>query len=301
VIVSTYPLYQAPLGAVFQLTQHRAPLFTVITDLATVHTVWFHRATDLCLVPTERVRDLALKHHLPEERVLVTGLPVHPRIAGVGEDKRALRERLDWPTDLTTLLVVGSRRVSRLPEMLRAVNHSGLPLHLVLVAGGDDELYETFKATTWHVRAHVYNFVEEMPAFMHAADAIVTKAGGLIVSESLACGLPMLLVNALPGQEQGNADLVVEGGAGDLTQEPIALLETLFHWLEDDGALLRSRAARAQELGRPRAAFRIAELVWKAAQGELPTRQSLRLSRQGRDRRSLVAMLRRNQVPWSEE
>jgi 1,2-diacylglycerol 3-beta-galactosyltransferase len=106
----------------------------------------------------------------------------------------------------------------------------------------------------------------------------------------------MLLVNVLPGQEQGNADLVVEGGAGALTQEPIAVLETLYHWLEDDAGLLRVRAARARELGRPRAEVEIADLAWQAAQGDIPTRKT----RPGRDRRKLVDLLRRHQVPWSE-
>jgi 1,2-diacylglycerol 3-beta-galactosyltransferase len=141
-----------------------------------------------------------------------------------------------------------------------------LPIQLAVVAGGDDELYERLHEIEWHVATHLYNFVENMPTLMGAADAIVCKAGGLIVTESLASGLPMLLIDVLPGQETGNARYVIEGGAGELVDDPLDALETVYHWLEKDGALLAERANRARELGRPEASHSIAELVWVAGQ-----------------------------------
>ncbi len=71
---------------------------------------------------------------------------------------------------------------------------------------------------------------------MHAADAIICKAGGLIVTESLACGLPLLLVDILPGQEAGNAEMILQGGAGDIATTTMEVLETLSHWMINDQA-----------------------------------------------------------------
>ncbi len=280
-IVSTYPLYQAPVGAVRQVTGRRSPLLTVVTDLATVHAVWFQRATDLWLVPTDKVAEVARKHGVAEDRIRVTGLPVDPFLAERPADRTVLRQELGWDAELTTLLVVGSKRVANLLEVLRALNHARLPVQLILVAGGDDELYEQFQEQTWHLPAYIYNFVDEMPRFMHASDAIMTKAGGLIVSESLAAGLPMILVNVLPGQEVGNAEHVVEGGAGVVAKDAITVLETMWHWLEDDRRELHRRARAAVELGKPQAAHDVAELALKAAWGELP---GLRAGRRGRSR-----------------
>jgi len=81
----------------------------------------------------------------------------------------------------------------------------------------------------------------------------------------LAAGLPLLLTDVIPGQETGNAHFVVNGGAGELIEEPLQALETLCHWLLDDGKLLKERAANAAQLGRPRAAYDIADLAWRAA------------------------------------
>ena len=100
---------------------------------------------------------------------------------------------------------------------------------------------------------------------MRAADCILGKAGGLTVSEGLACGLPLILVDVIPGQETGNANHVVSGNAGVLTRDPIEVLETVCHWLEKDRRLYRQQAQNARRLGHPRAAYDVADLAWAAA------------------------------------
>jgi 1,2-diacylglycerol 3-beta-galactosyltransferase len=265
VIVSTYPLYQAPLAALFALSQRYIPLFTVVTDLVTVHSLWFNDEVDRCLVPTQVVFEKALENGLAAERVEITGLPVSPALARE-VDKAALRSRLGWGRDRVVALMAGSKRVTKLEPVVNVLDHCGWPLEFALVAGGDTELEQQWSARAWHQPAHVYGYVDDMPSLMLAADLIVCKAGGLIVSEALAAGLPLLLVQALPGQEVGNATYVTEGGAGVLIKDPLEVLETVCHWLENGGAGLAERAAQARALGRPQAAFRVAELAWEAAQ-----------------------------------
>jgi 1,2-diacylglycerol 3-beta-galactosyltransferase len=265
-IVTTYPLYQAPLQAVYALGRRHVPTLTVVTDLVTVHRLWFHEIADLCLVPTEQVRDLAQEHGFAPEKILITGIPVNPQIAREYGDRDALRAELGWRADLATVLVVGGTRVSHLDEMLRSLNHSGLPLQLAVLTGKDETTYRQLEATEWHAVAHLYGMVPNMPAMMHAADCVMCKAGGLIVTEALACGLPLLLIDVLPGQEAGNADYVVQGGAGELAQDPLAALEILYHWLAKDAVLLTERAENARRLGRARAAYEIAAHAWAAAE-----------------------------------
>jgi 1,2-diacylglycerol 3-beta-galactosyltransferase len=138
-------------------------------------------------------------------------------------------------------------------------------LQLAIVTGGDEVLYNELDAVEWHIETRLFGFVKNMPALMHAADCVISKAGGLIVSESLACGLPMLLVDVLPGQETGNADYVIDNGAGEYGKDPVTALETLYHWLDQDGRLLAEYAHNARQLGRPHAAHDIADLIWEIA------------------------------------
>lgn len=265
-VIVTNPMFNAPLNAVIALNRWPIPFMTVITDLTNVHRQWFVDGTEMLLLPTQEVYEQARGLGFPDERLAVTGIPVKPEIAHETRPPQAIREEFGWRNDLTTVLAVGSRRVKNLERILHVLNHSGLPIQLVLVAGGDETRYEHFHNIDWHVQTYCYDFVDQIPAFMRAADVLVTKAGGLIVSEALASGLPMLLVDITPGQEEGNADYVAKNGAGEIALDPVIALETLFHWLVGDQSLLAERAENARVLGRPGAAFEAANLAWQIAE-----------------------------------
>jgi UDP-N-acetylglucosamine:LPS N-acetylglucosamine transferase len=112
---------------------------------------------------------------------------------------------------------------------------------------------------------------------MRASDLIVSKAGGLIVTEALACGKALLLVDVTPGQEMGNASYVLKHGAGELAENPLRVLEVLCHYLENDAEVLHQRAAIAASLGRPRSAYNVADYAWQAAeQGRIVPASRLR-------------------------
>ena len=261
-IINTYPLYHPPLTSVFKLTRLRAPLYTVVTDFGIVHPLWFSRAAAACFVATEKVRQLAITHGLAPEKVHLTGIPVALALADKSGDPTEVRSALGWSPDLPAVLAVGSKRVQRLPEFLRILNHAALPLQLAVVAGGDDALYAELQRVEWHVPVCLYNWVADMPTLLHAADCVMSKAGGLIIAETLACGLPLLLIDVLPAQEKGNVDIVLQSGAGELALTPGDALEVLYHWLADGGALLAQRARNAHSAGRPRAAYDVAARVW---------------------------------------
>lgn len=296
-ILTTYPLYQAPLSAVFSISRVYIPFITVVTDLVTVHRVWFNKNVDACLVPTALVSGLAQANGMPMQKIEVTGIPVHPKFARETRSQEEMRRQLGWRTDLTTLLAVGSRRVDRLIDTLNVVNHFGAPLQLAVVAGKDEVLYRELEGMLWHLPAvHLYEFSSDIPDMMRAADAVICKAGGLIVTESLACGRPMMLVDVIAGQETGNAEYVLQNGAADLAETPIETLEVLSHWTADNNRLLSLRAKNAANLGRPNAAFEIADIFLRAAVHGPVSRRGRRIA----GRPGLVELLQRNNVRWQD-
>ena len=293
-IVSTYPLYQAPLSAVFSIYRSCVPLFTVVTDLATVHRIWFNDVSEKILVPTQLVADLALENEIPSEKISITGIPVNPQIALEQRSKDEIRRELGWEPKLMTILAVGSQRVEHLQDVIGVINHCGLALQLAVVAGKDDDLYTELQANEWHIPVQIYNFVDHMHLLMKASDLIVCKAGGLIVTEALACGLPMLLIDVIPGQETGNMEFVVDRGAGKYVQGPLETLETLYHLTLNDGALLREWSNNAGSLGKPQAALDIHGMVWEGAQ-----RGSQKVENTAPA--NLLDLLNLNQIPWRED
>ncbi|PKO07328.1 MAG: hypothetical protein CVU41_01115 [Chloroflexi bacterium HGW-Chloroflexi-3] len=261
IIINTYPLYQAPFVAVKTLHRLNIPMITIVTDLATVHQIWFNDKVDWLVVPTEIVRDDAIEAGVNPDNICVIGIPVNPRIFQLKETKQDLRKSLGWNPDLTTILAVGSKRVEHFGENLDLLNHSGFPFQLIVVTGKDQKLYEELKLIEWHHAIHLYEFVDKMPEFMRASDLLITKAGGLIVTEALASGLPMILIDVISGQESGNAKFVQDGKAGYWTKNAIEFLQVLGHLFFNEKADLKQAKENAQIIGKPSSAMQIAELI----------------------------------------
>jgi 1,2-diacylglycerol 3-beta-galactosyltransferase len=292
-IVTTYPMYQAPLNSYFTINRYRVPLITVVTDLVTVHRIWFMPHVELCLVPTIEVKKLALSSGMAASKLHITGIPVSPAYAVNKRSKADIRKELGWDLELPTFLAVGSRRADRLIDALNVLNHFGKPLQVVALAGKDEELHAKLKSMDWHIPAHISGLANNMSDLMLASDAIICKAGGLIVTESLACGLPMLLIDVIPGQEEGNRDYVVQNGAGVLAETPLQMLETVSHWMADDGKGLKEFSQNACKVGRSNSAYDAVDLVWKAAlRGPRNTR-----GKPGSKRSWLIDLLTRNNIP----
>ncbi|HPH95654.1 MAG TPA: glycosyltransferase [Anaerolineaceae bacterium] len=265
VIITTCMIYQMALQQAMMLEGVRIPLVTVVTDLARVHSMWFRGQITRCVVPNLRVYRQAVKSGLHVRQVVQAGIPVHPDIARRCDDPRGLRANLGWDETGVVGLVVSSKRVRGMKETLAAICKANLPLRLAVVTGGDDELLAAVEQMDWQVKPYLYGKVEDMSNLFHAANLVISKAGGLIISESLACGLPLLMMDALPGQEIGNVEYVTHRGAGEFTPQPEKLVETLRAWLADDGKLLKFRIGKARELGRPWSAYQVADLAWESA------------------------------------
>ncbi len=264
VVLSTYLVYQAPLKAVISRRRRSIPFYTVITDQANVHPFWYQPCPDQLFVPNEAVCRQAVQAGVPAEKIIVSGIPVHPEYHQEKRTKAELRQELGWDPGMTTLFAVGSRRVSNLVANLEKINQCKLPLQLVVVAGGDDILYRDLRQVRWQIPTYLYNYVNNIPNMMLAADILLSKAGGLITTEGLACGLPILLIDFIPGQENGNVDYVCANQAGLYAVTPEELCQSLDRWLKNDQAELKQVAERSRGIGKPDAAYRVAEALWKS-------------------------------------
>lgn len=237
------------------------PFITVVTDLVSVHLIWMSKMPDKYCVGTDEMKELISNYGIAPEKISVTGIPVKPVFALENRTKRQLRVDMGWDPDKTTILAMGSKRVSNLMGYLRAINHSGFDLQLILVAGGDEALYKQFIAEDWHIPVIIQNFANDIPSKLMACDMVIAKAGGLITSESLAAGAPMLIVDVIPGQEEGNAAYVQANQTGAIVNDPIAMLETVAHWLMDDAAELKRITENVKRIGKPRSSLEVADII----------------------------------------
>ncbi|NMC84949.1 MAG: hypothetical protein GYA58_06650 [Anaerolineaceae bacterium] len=271
-VLSTHHMFNPPLGTYLYTHRLDTPFYTVVTDLADVHALWFHPSPDHFFVATDSVRAQALTAEIPAEKISVSGIPVDPRFAHPSKERTLRRCVMGLEPDLPTLLFVGSKRVNGILEALEALENCPHPFQVLVASGGDETLYQSVTSRNWKFPLHCEKYVSDIPDWMNCADVLITKAGGLIVSEGLAAGLPILLIDNLPGQEDGNVRYVTENGAGLRVENEIELLAVLKAWLQPGNPALAEVAARSRALGHPRAALDVAEALWQISAQGIPHR-----------------------------
>jgi 1,2-diacylglycerol 3-beta-galactosyltransferase len=269
VVVSFHPFANDPVvRGLRRFPQGKRPQFAVVvTDLVSTHAFWFHRDTDLTIVPTGPALRHALDLGLRAEQVVEVGLPVADRFCRAPGDREALRAALGWPLDRKMILLIGGGDgLGPIEETARTIARARLPAGLAVVAGRNAALRKRLEETVWEIPTFIYGFVRNMPELMGAADILATKAGPGTISEGLNAGLPIILYSFLPGQEEGNIPYLTENGAGIWASNPGDLVAGLGRWLGDREAYESARAA-ARGLARPDAAHEIASILIRLARG----------------------------------
>jgi len=234
-----------------------------------LHNMWIVPGMAGYLAATDEVAFRMRARGLPADRVHVTGIPVMPAFSdpgapGLERDACVSRLGLD-PARKVVLVVSGGAGVGDIASMVERMlllEGEGSDFQLVAVAGRNVAAYESLKimAQALPGRLVAIGFTNEMDKLMAAADLVVTKPGGLTISECLALGKPMLLVSPIPGQEEHNAGFLMEEAAAWLAYDSIGLEYKIARLMARPDTLARM-AQRSASLGKPDAAERVLDRV----------------------------------------
>ncbi len=245
-------------------------LGVVVTDL---HPQWMWlRGDPDCFFVPEAWTEKRLLERLPSAvgKTLVTGIPVHSAfVRKHTREEVRLAKNLD-PAVPTLLLTAGGIGAGPFMEVMELLAALPIPAQVIVVCGRNQSLQDRLAArlallhNVGKVRISLQGHVSqgEMASCMHASDFVVGKPGGLTSSECMVAGCPMLIYSPfmIPGQEEQNAEALVENGAGLLAQDMVSLSEYLVRLLTD--ADLRAQMqAKALAIAHPHAAEEIAEAI----------------------------------------
>jgi processive 1,2-diacylglycerol beta-glucosyltransferase len=261
VVVCTHAFPCGAMAEYKRLYADAPPVVGIVTDFA-VHAFWIHQNVDAYAVATEGVRESMIARGISPERVVASGIPVRSEFEPSAEARSALRERLGLPTDRSIVLMMGGGLgIGPLERMIRVLESIAAPLAAVVVTGRNRRVERRVLAAAEGVNYPVraLNFVENVYDYMHAADAFVTKPGGLSTAEALVAQVPLVLCKPLPGQEERNARLLCEAGAALRTRRVDDLAAAVTAVL-GEGRRNRMIAA-ARHLARPNAANEAASMI----------------------------------------
>jgi processive 1,2-diacylglycerol beta-glucosyltransferase len=267
VIVSTHFLPAELIAAMRRKRTIRTPQVTVTTDFQT-HRLWVNEPCDLYTTATEEGR-LYLGHWgVDLSKVRVTGIPIHPVFAKDKSRGECLKRQGLGGERPVVLQLSGGFGVGPIEQLFAAILAVERPLEVVAVAGKNAKVKERLAKVDVppRHRVHVLGFTDRMDELMACADLVVSKPGGLTTSEALARGCAMAIVNPIPGQESRNSDFLLENGAAVKVNNVATMAHKLTKLLGDDRELNRLKA-NAKRLGKPRAAYDVAELAVALSRG----------------------------------
>ena len=239
-----------------------APVFAATTDFD-VHNYWIDGIVERYYVCHEESAWQLSAKGVPSSKIRVLGIPIAPEFERQPPQKRARRELGIEPGQFTLLIMAGGFGVGSIEDLVAhtcEVVSSQLERRttLLVVCGNNQRARSTLERSDFpgNVDARIFGFIDNIHTLMAASDCLVSKAGGLTSAEAMASGLPMIMVNPIPGQEMRNADLIVEHQAGWKALNLSHFQYKLSHVLWEPELLTRARRS-TRSLAKPSAARKI--------------------------------------------
>jgi UDP-N-acetylglucosamine:LPS N-acetylglucosamine transferase/predicted metal-dependent phosphoesterase TrpH len=258
-VVSTYPLYATVIQDLYRDHSERPfPLVTVVTDSVSINSAWLQAPSDIYCVANEATAAILRERGIPASKIKALGFPVSPAFCQRPEPPLA-RPISDGPHRILYIINTGKKKIGKAIKKLLAVPE----IHLTIAVGRNPYL----KAKLLHNlaryggRVQVLGWTNAMPQLMMTHHLLIGKAGGALVQEAIAARCPMIANQVIPGQEEGNAQLLEENDIGVVAQKTGPMVDWAMHAFKNDARLWNKWRSNLERISKPDSALRIAELI----------------------------------------
>lgn len=241
-----------------------APTIGIVTDY-TMHPFWEDvPQVEYIVTASDLLHHLAVKRGIAPERLLPFGIPIHPKFNVPISRQDACAQLGISPDRPTILMMGGSMGYSNNKKLIQQLQSVGLPFQLLVVCGRNKRQYQQITSMESEFSdvcsLHPYGFVDNVEVMMSAADCIITKPGGLTVSEALAKNLPMILVDPIPGHEERNVEFLLNNGIASLVTKTFPIDEAVYHLFTNPARLTTVRETM-HAIGHPNATEQLINFV----------------------------------------
>ena len=261
-IVATYPVYAWMLEIIRRRGGYACPLFTVITDALTINSLWYRAPSQAWFVTDSGSAEILKRSGISPGRIHVSGFPVNLEFA-----RRPAALQPPEPADSSVrrvLYMVNSGRARALATAKLLLRESNLLV--TITAGRDTQLLDELKILAAEApgRAVMLGWTDQVPTLLMNHHVVISKAGGATTQESINALCPMIVNQIVPGQEEGNFQLLCSHDAATLAETPEAIVAALNTIFADDGARWRQMRANLRAIAKPSASHTIAATVLQA-------------------------------------
>lgn len=236
-------------------------LVGVLTDFAP-HSFWLNEGVDYYIVPSLEAKERFIKKGIYPDNVKVYGIPVREKFAHQ-LDKQPIAKRLNLNPSLPTILIMGGGHgLGPIKAILKSLIKVETDFQIIVLAGKNKKIVNSLKRSVKKSKKKIliFEYANNVDELMEISSMIITKPGGITTAESLTKGLPMVIVDPIPGQEMRNTDFLIKKGIGIRIDDTSDIGEEVELLLQSPERLM-SMSKAAYENAKPHSAEDIAKLI----------------------------------------
>ena len=217
-IISTHPFGSQMCSYLKRKEKIHAKIATIMTDFAP-HDQWLigKEYTDYYFVAHNKMKDYLKLQNIEDNKISATGIPISSRFLEDFDTNSILKSFGLDPNKQTILFFAGGEfglGKNQTINIFECIVNNFKNIQMVAIAGKNEKMKKQFEYIVnlcgRENSIKVLPFTDKVPELMHISDLVITKPGGLTVTESLASNLPILVINPIPGQEEENAEFLEE-------------------------------------------------------------------------------------------
>lgn len=267
-IISTHPFSTQMCAVLKRRNKIECKLATVLTDYH-IHPQWLvlYEYVDYFFVSNDQMKLDMIDEGIEESKVFVTGIPVSNRFSEEFDDKAIYNEFGLTPEKPVLLFFAGGefglgRNTTYM--VLKALIRLFKDLQVVAISGKNKKMNKKFndlvELTNTSDRIKIIEYTNKVPELMHIAFGVITKPGGLTTTEALVSHLPIVVINPIPGQEEENAEFLVNNNVAIWIKKGDSIARTLKN-LSRDLKKIETMKENAALLAKPKATANICKIL----------------------------------------
>lgn len=261
ILVSTHPFTTYMLHMIRRKFRMDLPNMAILTDYGS-HSMWAHTDIDRYIVADESMAPELTVHGVAWDDILPLGIPVKNSLKTIYDRVETLKEIGLDPNNRTIVLMGGSLAMGNLIPILEEIDNVPMDFNVVVIAANNKKLYDEAVeiSLTSNKSITVLGYCNFMNSVMQASDLLITKPGGLTITEAIINGLPMLIFPAIPGQEEQNARFLLRNNLAYNLESGDRLKKQLISILSDD-RVLKDWSERLKEKSKPDSTIKIVNTI----------------------------------------
>jgi processive 1,2-diacylglycerol beta-glucosyltransferase len=187
----------------------KTPLLAVVTDYHP-HRFWLHPCIDKYVVACKEAKQVLIREGIAEEKIKVLGIPISVKFLN-SYPRIEIALEFNLSVHLPTVLVMGGGLgLGPIKDIVGTLDNLENKFQIIVVCGKNESLQQWFMKTKFSKPVYTFGYIDFVYKFMDFSDIIITKAGGITVSEALAKGLALVVTNPIPGQEEKNVEYLLK-------------------------------------------------------------------------------------------